>query len=78
MADQLSPSNIIPFPRPSYAQSLLPNAPLLLALDADLARTDIGVDLARSRLTLVGAANACRAAEETWDSLLAAEEDASS
>jgi hypothetical protein len=76
MADQITTSNIIPFPRPSYAQELLPNQPLLLVLDADLARTDITVDLARRKLPVLGVANACAAAEALWDSLLAEEEKA--
>lgn len=61
----------LPFPPPSYAESLEPNAPLLLVLDADLATTDITVDLARRKLTIRGAANAARAAEQLWDSIRA-------
>jgi hypothetical protein len=66
--------NILPFPTPDHAERLEPNAlaqnaPLLVAFDADLARTDIAVDLARRKLTVRGAANAARAAEKLWDEL---------
>lgn len=63
--------NILPFPTPDYAERLEPNAPLLVAFDADLARTDVAVGLARRKLTVRGAANAAQAAEKLWDQIRA-------
>ena len=71
--------NILQFPTPDYAESTAsiagaPNAPLLVAFDADLASTDVAVGLARRKLTVAGAANAARAAEKLWDEIRSEEQ----